>query len=212
MGKTTAIPIPSKEELYDLYIVKNFAVPKIAKLFGHANSTVAKWMATYGLKALKDSIVYEAVIPPMPIENTPTVLNELVPVNGEPIANSDDDDDLTGWNNLYFNQQRYIIAAGQYPTWTQKQLAEHVSVTEQTIIAWKCNPAFQDLLYDYITQQAKHHLAPKLLYRLHELQDTKRETQEDRKLIAQIAGLINDSPNINVNVAVAYKSKFNPAR
>jgi hypothetical protein len=92
----------------------------------------------------------------------------------------------------------------------QLKLTRALHVNISTITRWKVDPRFQDLLYDYQSAQIKHQVQPILLHRLSELFALKRETQEDRKLLAQVAGMISDGTAINVQVGVQYRGSLQP--
>jgi len=217
------------EKLRELYVVQGLTAFSIAKyhLFVH-NNTVAKWIlihrldderkrfleeATERLKQQKTNIQdaeYEVIDDANIAEQgqrgnlsltQPSL--PLLPLNGAVPAPylAQEDEDNTAFNRLSRYKQKFVLVyVDNQKTCSQRQIAEMCGISEDTVTANLKDADVREAILDLVRAEFKFKGELSLLNRIQQLEDENKDRPDDRKLKADILGLINNNRNININL------------
>ena len=112
------------------------------------------------------------------------------------------DDDQSAFNQLSQTQKRAVAILADRPALTGKELAGEVGVSEQTVVAWKQSPVFQDALRELLVPAFRTDALLMVTADLKRVVQSGKARPEDRKLLAEISGLSSgDAVNVQVNLA-----------
>ncbi len=208
---------PTRDEILDAIDLEGLTTPaRIAHKWGRSAQAGRTWLSAYGLgteelvqQALEERKIrrdQEAHDPePEVVEgelvDEGTELPALV-ASGPALAPNDEaeDEQRSAFERLSARQQKAaLIISGFAAKLTNAEVAKKADVHEETIAEWRRDSTFQEAVLDL--QEPLFRFESTLLIRqkLVELVSTGKGRPEDRRLLAELAGLIGAQGSIQVN-------------
>jgi hypothetical protein len=118
------------------------------------------------------------------------------------------DEDCAAFDRLSPRQQKAVTLLGssqpEHIALTNEELCEELKIAVVTLQTWKKNPIFQSALKEYSVPEFQSEALSSLQRRLLTLTRTQKDRPEDRRLLAQITGLVDGdgvTANVQVNLA-----------
>jgi hypothetical protein len=119
-----------------------------------------------------------------------------------------DNDDSAAFDRLSPRQQKAVTLLGssqpEHIALTNEEICSELKIAAVTLQAWRKNPVFQSALKEYSVPEFQSEALSSLQRRLLTLTRTQKDRPEDRRLLAQITGLVDGdgvTANVQVNLA-----------
>jgi len=233
------IPIPPRDEIYQLYVVQGLTKYGLHKHYGISNGTAEKWVLKYGLdedKALYQreqarvleqsnddfvegeyAIDYESNIDPEVKRGDLTTTEagllspQLAPLvsasqpNQPDYLTTENEDDNSAFAALSTRKKMAVVKLASFDEAdlkkTFKEHAEEIGITEKTLLEWRKEPLFQQAFEEISMPTGKNEALFLIQRELIQLLRSGKATKDDRRLIAEWAGLTNGTVTaVQVNI------------
>ena len=216
---------PTRDELLDAMELEGLTTPaRLAHKWGRSAQAARGWLQGYALstdelvkKALEErraareseaaELLREPVEGELVDEEThlpalPVVSSGLVQASAqaEPTQRQPEPEDLSAFDRLSARQQKAALVISSFGTnLTSVEVARRADVHADTVAEWRRDATFQEAVLDL--QQPLFRFEASLLVRqkLLELVATGKARPEDRRLLAEMAGLVGGQGSVNVS-------------
>ena len=205
-----------------LYVDERMSVYALAKRFTVADGTVKTWLLRYGLMQEREALEQQqddtvtegqvrsdsaALVPVVEGEYTVTESTASLTDSSQGPLLPVNDEVLTAFDQLSRKQQIAVSLMTGDAKLTYTEIAERAGITVVTLETWRKDPLFQDAVKELVIPAFRVDALLILRRRLMELVEKGFEKPDDRKLLAQISGLVSgDGSTVNIGISVNTRS------
>lgn len=209
------LPMPPKEVLYQQYVVEGKTTYALHREYGVSYSTFAIWVLKYGLQEeralyLKQKKFDSEVAAEINADGEKTSVTEseaspeaqrgalsLV----EPTKSDEILEDQSSFARCTHRQRQFILAfIDNQSKMTTSEIAKSINMEPNTAHTYLKDVDVQEAILELARRNWKFFGELSLLNRIQQLEDEGKDRADDRKLKADIIGLINNKSNISVNL------------
>lgn len=213
---------PPKTEIERLYNVEQLSVKSIAAKYGVSGETIKVWMDSFGLKrrtkkeasAISTSRMTQERLRKMkdaaldiPQDEAHSAMNSKLALldtpNAQPLQNLEADGE-DPWSRLSRQQREAcaLLAELGAKELTNVEISQQVGCTPTTVGIWRKNPDFSYCLLTMRKAKMHHELTILWSNDMYNRYLTGKTSSDDRKLTADVLGLVDDRPTVNITVNV----------